>query len=61
MYRDEERGAQPLLLGVCSLLADKSGLPVLLIRIIAAVLLFKFGFLSMTVIYLGLALLLPRN
>ncbi|MCK9549077.1 MAG: PspC domain-containing protein [Sphaerochaeta sp.] len=61
MYRDEEGGAQPLLLGVCSLLAHKSGLPVLLIRIIAAVLLFRFGFLAATVTYLGLAILLPRS
>jgi phage shock protein PspC (stress-responsive transcriptional regulator) len=50
-----------LLLGVCSLLANKSGLPVLLLRITYAVLLFKFGFLPMAVIYLALAMILPRN
>ena len=61
MDRDEERGAQPLLLGVCSLLANKSGLPVLLLRITYAVLLFKFGFLPMAVIYLALVMILPRN
>ena len=61
MYRDEERQAQPLLLGVCAQLANKSGLPVLLFRIACAALLFKFGFLAMAVIYLILAMILPRN
>ncbi len=61
MYRDEERQTQPLLLGVCAQLANKSGLPVLLIRIIAAVLLFRFGFLAMAIAYLALAMFLPRS
>lgn len=50
-----------ILLGVCALISDKSGLPVLLVRILAAILFFKIGFWMMSTLYLGLAILLPRN
>lgn len=49
-----------VLLGVCALIGDKSGLPVLLVRILAVILFFKIGFWMMSALYLGLAILLPR-
>ncbi|MFA5447741.1 MAG: PspC domain-containing protein [Sphaerochaeta sp.] len=52
--------AQPLLLGVCSTLSAKSGLPLTLVRILAVVLLFRFGLVAMMVTYLATAILLPR-
>ncbi|MCK9524257.1 MAG: PspC domain-containing protein [Proteobacteria bacterium] len=52
--------AQSLLLGVCSTLSDKSGLPVTLVRVLAVVILFRLGFVAMMLTYLAAAILLPR-
>jgi len=58
MYYQRSRD---MLLGVCARLSEKSGLPVLLVRIIAIVLFFTIGPLAMSLLYLGLAILLPRS
>lgn len=47
------------LLGVIEGLANWSGLPVLALRIVAVILLFKVGFIPMGIAYLGSALLMP--
>jgi len=55
LYR-EDNG---YLLGVIQGVATWSGLPVLALRIIAVILLFKAGFVLMGIAYLGSALLMP--
>lgn len=57
LYR-EDNG---YLLGVIEGLANWTGLPVMALRIIAIVLLFTVGFTTMTVAYLGSALLMPAR
>jgi len=49
------------LLGVIEGLANWTGLPVLALRIIAVILLFKVGFVPMGIAYLGSALMLPAR
>ena len=49
------------LLGVIEGLATWTGLPVLALRIIAVILLFKIGFVPMGIAYLGSALLMPAR
>lgn len=49
------------LLGVIEGLANWTGLPVLALRIIAVILLFKIGFVPILIAYLGSALLLPAR
>lgn len=50
-----------VLLGVFQGLATWSGLPVLLLRIVGIVLLFKIGFVPIGIAYLVAALLLPSR
>ncbi|MBZ4674253.1 MAG: hypothetical protein JG773_1224 [Spirochaeta sp.] len=57
LYR-ERRG---MILGVFQGLATWSGLPVLLLRIVAVILLFSVGFTPMIIAYLGVALILPSR
>ncbi|MDN5333852.1 MAG: phage shock protein [Sphaerochaeta sp.] len=57
LYR-ERRG---IILGVFQGLATWSGLPVLLLRIVAVILLFSVGFTPMIIAYLGAALILPSR
>jgi len=49
------------LLGVIEGLATWTGLPALALRIIAVILLFKVGFATMAIAYLGSALLMPAR
>ncbi len=55
LYR-ERRG---MILGVFQGLANWSGLPVGLLRVIGIILIFAVGFTPMVIAYLGSALLLP--
>jgi phage shock protein PspC (stress-responsive transcriptional regulator) len=57
LYR-EDNG---YMLGVIEGLANWTGLPVMALRIIAIVLLFTVGFTTMTIAYLGSALLIPAR
>jgi phage shock protein PspC (stress-responsive transcriptional regulator) len=50
-----------MILGVFQGLATWSGLPVLLLRIVAVILLFSVGFTPMIIAYLGAALILPSR
>jgi phage shock protein PspC (stress-responsive transcriptional regulator) len=58
-YRPLVRG--PLLLGVCSSLGRRSGIPVVLVRIAALLLLCKFGFLATTIGYFACAIVIPPH
>jgi len=55
LYRERDG----YLLGVIEGLANWTGLPVLALRIIAVILLFKVGFAPMGIAYLGAAILMP--
>lgn len=57
LYRESDG----YLLGVIEGLANWTGLPVLALRIIAVILLFKVGFVPMGIAYLGSALFLPAR
>ncbi len=57
LYR-ERRG---MLFGVLEGIANWSGLPVGLLRIVFVILLFSVGFIPMTIAYLIAALLLPTR
>lgn len=59
--RTLRRDPNGMLLGVFQGLAAWSGLPVLLLRIIGVILLFRVGFLPMTVAYLAAAIMLPSR
>ena len=57
LYRERDG----YVLGVIKGLANWSGLPVLALRIIAVILLFKVGFVPIGIAYLGSALLMPAR
>ncbi|MBI9094490.1 MAG: PspC domain-containing protein [Sphaerochaeta sp.] len=57
LYRERDG----YVLGVIEGLANWTGLPVLALRIIAVILLFKVGFVPIGIAYLGSALLMPAR